>query len=112
MKDRMKRLAVKPILVCFILITGVSACKKTPEVTSAPQNSFQLILSEESKGNWEGDTTYWRIEGDTLIGEVTPEHPLTANTFFILKNELEDFELKAEFRVSESGNSGINYRSS
>ena len=109
----MKRLKVELILVCFIFIIGVSACRKAPEATSSLlQDSFKVILSEEKIDNWEGDTTYWRIEGDTLIGEVTPEHPLTANTFFILKTELKDFELKAEFRVSEFGNSGINYRSS
>jgi hypothetical protein len=109
----MKKLIVRFSSVCFIFTIGVSACKKAAEATSsASQDPFEVILGNGKTDNWEGDTTYWRVEGDTLIGEVTPEHPLTANTFFILKNELEDFELKAEFRVSENGNSGINYRSS
>lgn len=108
----MKKLNVRSIPACFVFMIAF-ACKKAPETTSSvPRDVFEVILNEQSINNWEGDTTYWRIEGDTLIGEVTPEHPLITNTFFILKNELDDFELKAEFRVSESGNSGINYRSS
>jgi hypothetical protein len=46
------------------------------------------------------------------VGEVTPTTLLKKNTFIIWQGgELGDFELKAEFRITKDGNSGINYRS-
>jgi len=47
-----------------------------------------------------------------LIGEITPETLLKANTFIIYEDEQpSDFELKLDFKISENGNSGVNYRS-
>lgn len=46
-----------------------------------------------------------------LIGEVTPETLLKKNSFIIWRDGvLADLELKLEYRVSDKGNSGINYR--
>ena len=47
-----------------------------------------------------------------LVGEVTPATLLKQNSFIIWRGgTTRDFELKLEYRVSERGNSGINYRS-
>ena len=60
----------------------------------------------------EGDAKYWRVENGVLVGEVTPETILKNNSFIIYKLEKpENFELKLEYRISDFGNSGINYRS-
>jgi Domain of Unknown Function (DUF1080) len=62
--------------------------------------------------NWDGDPTYWRVENNELIGEVTADKLLKQNSFIIWRGGTpKDFELKAEFRISAQGNSGINYRS-
>jgi len=62
--------------------------------------------------DWEGDPTYWRAEDGVLVGEVRPDTLLKKNSFIIWRGgELADFELKLEYRVSDHGNSGINYRS-
>jgi hypothetical protein len=61
--------------------------------------------------NWDGDTTLWKAEGDSLVGITTAEKPLTQNTFVIWRGgEPADFELKVEYRMS-STNSGIQFRS-
>jgi hypothetical protein len=75
------------------------------------QVGFESIFDGTSLRDWSGDATYWRVENGSIIGEITPETLLETNTFLIYKNELSDFELKTEFRISEGGNSGINYRS-
>jgi len=76
------------------------------------QNDFKPIFNGENLTDWDGDPTYWRVENGNLVGEITPETLLKTNTFIIYKDgSLSDFELKAEFRISENGNSGINYRS-
>ncbi|SMD43310.1 protein of unknown function [Aquiflexum balticum DSM 16537] len=73
---------------------------------------FISIFNGQSLDGWEGDTVYWRVENGILTGEITPETILNNNTFLIWEGgELADFELKLEFKISESGNSGINYRS-
>ncbi len=75
------------------------------------QTDFQLIFDGKTLKGWEGDPTYWSVQDAAIVGEITPETKLEANTFLIYKEELADFELKAEFRISENGNSGIQYRS-
>ena len=75
------------------------------------QNDFKSIFDGKTLEGWEGDPTYWTVSDGAIVGTITPETLLKANTFLIWKGEVADFELKAEFRISESGNSGINYRS-
>jgi hypothetical protein len=73
---------------------------------------FVEIFDGSSLTNWDGDTTYWRVENGTLTGEVTENNLLNHNSFIIWQGgEPANFELKGEYRISENGNSGINYRS-
>ena len=77
-----------------------------------PGDGFVAIFDGTLK-DWDGDPVYWRVENQTLIGEVRPDTLLKRNTFIIWRGgEVADFELKLEYRVSADGNSGINYRSS
>lgn len=76
------------------------------------KDGFVQIFDGKTLNHWEGDPTYWRVENGNLVGEVTPETLLDNNTFIIWNGgQPEDFELKLEYRISENGNSGINYRS-
>jgi len=76
------------------------------------KDDFVQIFDGKTLNNWIGDTTYWSVENGNLVGQVTPTTLLKTNTFIIWQGgEPKDFELKTEFRISESGNSGINYRS-
>ncbi len=86
-------------------------CLVLSPLAAEPEAGFESIFDGTLK-QWEGDPTYWRAENGVLIGEVTPETLLKKNSFIIWRGgELADFELKLEYRVSEKGNSGINYRS-
>jgi Domain of Unknown Function (DUF1080) len=76
------------------------------------KDGFIQIFDGETFKGWQGDTTIWRIEEGTLIGEVTVTTALKANTFLLWTGgQTYDFQLKLEFRISREGNSGINYRS-
>ncbi|MFY0256252.1 DUF1080 domain-containing protein [Chitinophaga sp. 30R24] len=73
---------------------------------------YVRIFNGKNLQGWEGDSIHWRVENGNLVGEVTPETLLKTNTFLIWKGGLPDnFELTCEFRITQSGNSGINYRS-
>ncbi|MDZ7690848.1 MAG: DUF1080 domain-containing protein [Balneolaceae bacterium] len=88
-------------------------CSSPKENSATQEDGFRQIFDGETLDGWGGDSTYWRVEdGITLVGEVTPETILDRNSFIIWQGEMPtDFELKAEYRITANGNSGINYRS-
>ena len=104
----------------LVILFVVGGCKRSEEVAqttepsadSATGDGFVQIFDGQSLDGWVGDTTYWRAEGGSLIGEVTPTTLLKSNTFIVWQGGTPgDFELKLEFRIAEAGNSGVNYRS-
>lgn len=95
------------------LTSVASAAQQTyPEPAGADLAGFVPIFDGQSLKEWDADPKYWRVENGTLVGEVTPATLLKANSFAIWRGGAPaDFELKVEYRVSDKGNSGINYRS-
>lgn len=70
------------------------------------------IFDGKTLNGWEGDANYWRVENGCLVGEIKPDKPLKTNSFIVWQGgQPGDFELTLQFRISEKGNSGINYRS-
>lgn len=87
------------------------SCYVTPAQHS--EDGFKKVFDGTSLNGWKGDTKIWTVQDNSIIGETTAENPIKSNTFLIYdKEQPGDFELVAEFRISESGNSGIQYRSS
>lgn len=119
MKSSLQKNDMRMIPVCFILATIMAgACKKPAEdvqqisADTIADDGFVQIFDGKTLANWVGDTTYWHVKDGSLVGEVTPSTLLKTNTFIVWQGGTPgDFELKAEFRIAESGNSGINYRS-
>lgn len=112
--------SIKNVLpACFIFfLILVSGCKKPAEdsqqvsTDSIEEDGFVQIFDGKTLTNWKGDSTYWHVEDGSLVGEVTPTTLLKTNTFIVWQGGTPgDFELKADFRIAEAGNSGINYRS-
>lgn len=100
----------------FILaIISFTACaqEKTSEASQEEEDDgFVSIFNGKSMDGWEGDTDIWRVEDGLLIGELTTDTDLKSNTFLVWTGgEPSDFELKVDFKITEDGNSGINYRS-
>ncbi len=94
--------------VLAVLFLGMTSCvgqKKS-------KDGFVSIFDGKTLKDWKGDPTYWRVEDGTLTGEITPSTLLKTNSFIIWQGgQPGDFELKGEFKITEAGNSGINYRS-
>jgi hypothetical protein len=83
-----------------------------PEVLTGDEAGFQTIFDGKTLAGWEGNPTYWRAENGMLVGEITPATVIKSNTFIIWRGGTPaDFELKLDYRITEAGNSGINYRS-
>ena len=108
------------IIWSVFLILGFHSCKdKKHQITVVDsgiihqeEEGFVQIFDGATLQGWEGDPAYWHASNGVLTGEVTPETLLESNTFIIWQGgRPADFELKLDFRIAESGNSGINYRS-
>lgn len=101
--------------VAVAALAGVlahAAGQQTYPVAPAGETGFERIFDGATLTGWEGDPKYWRVENGALVGEVTSDTLLKQNSFIIWRGGVtKDFELKVEFRVSERGNSGVNYRS-
>ena len=96
--------------VGFLLLISISlnSCK----TININKDGFYPIFNGKNLEGWSGDNTYWSVKEGILVGEVTPENLLKQNSFIIYEKEQpENFELKLDYRVSELGNSGVNYRS-
>lgn len=75
-------------------------------------SGFEPLFDGKSLAGWEGEPGYWHVEDGTIVGETTAAKPLKQNTFLLWRGGgVRDFELKAEFRLTPSANSGIQYRS-
>jgi len=118
MKKYSKRYRQVTCIIAIVLM--LTSCQEKPKekVTDTAQEEvvqdegFVSIFDGKTLNNWDGDPSYWSVENGNLVGEITPETLLSANTFIIYKGgNPANFELKAEFKISENGNSGINYRS-
>lgn len=83
-----------------------------PEMLSGDEPGFQPIFDGKSLNGWEGDPKYWSVSNGAIVGRITPETVIKSNTFLIWRGGSPgNFELKVDYRISASGNSGINYRS-
>jgi len=88
----------------------------TPPIRPAPlamadHAGFQSIFDGSSLKGWDGDPAFWRVAGGALVGQSSPQNPVTQNTFLIWRGGAPtDFELKVEYRLSAT-NSGVQIRS-
>ncbi|HVU38709.1 MAG TPA: DUF1080 domain-containing protein [Opitutales bacterium] len=83
-----------------------------PVSAGADDAGFTPIFDGKTLNGWEGDKVHWRVEDGCIVGEITANTTIRVNTFLIWRGGApKDFELKVEYRISDHGNSGVNYRS-
>lgn len=107
------------VLSALLFFTGCNnssdADSKASDVSGIQhdtESGFVTIFDGKSLDGWEGAEGHWRVEDGQIVGSVTEEKPLKANTFLIWRDgEPVDFELKLDFKITETGNSGVQYRS-
>jgi hypothetical protein len=101
----------KPLFIKLIILSLFSY-QASGQQSPQKGKGFVKIFDGKTLKGWEGDPKYWRVENGALVGEVTPETIVKRNSFIIWRGgEVADFELTVKYRISDKGNSGINYRS-
>jgi len=97
-------LCIPPFAWVFTLATALAA-----------EPGFEPIFDGRTLEGWETpDPSYWRVEEGAITGEITADHPCTANQYLVWKGgELADFELKLRSRLRGEGgiNNGFQFRS-
>ena len=98
---------IVPAVALAVVSSGFSLL---PEKVS--EDGFVSIFDGKTLDGWEGNMDLWRAEDGSIVGETTPDIKIQRNTFLIWKGgDVSDFELKADVRITATGNSGIQYRS-
>jgi opacity protein-like surface antigen len=101
--------------VCAADAAPVAAAAKPPLLPGPiveDEAGFKPIFDGRSLHGWDGDPRLWRAENGTIVGEFTEQNAQKEETFLIWRGgEPQDFELKGDYRVSDLGNSGFEYRS-
>src|SRR5262245_5739458 len=132
MENHMKKLiAISVVLFSAVLLTFAAIAQQGPPpqggqggpprgggmrtgiepMAADDRAGFEAIFDGKTLKGWDGDPQFWRVEGETIIGESTAEKPVKLNTFLIWRGgQPKDFELKLEYRMN-STNSGVQYRS-
>ena len=78
----------------------------------AIEEGFKPIFNGKDLGGWDGKPGAWRVEDGALTAESTPQNPCVAAHYLVWRGgQPSDFELRADFRLSGAGNSGIQLRS-
>ena len=95
-----------------IYVTAVVAAPGRRAPTPDDNAGFVPLFDGKTLNHWDGEPGFWRAENGAIVGETTAEKRLKLNTFIIWRGgTTADFEFKAEFRVTEPANSGVQYRS-
>jgi hypothetical protein len=100
-------------IIVTLGITLSLSCESASSNKPLPNSAvFITIFDGKTFNGWKADTSVWHIENGCFVGEVTPSKQIQTNSFLIYtKSQAGDFEFKAQFKISNGGNSGVNYRS-
>ncbi|MBQ9432020.1 MAG: DUF1080 domain-containing protein [Kiritimatiellae bacterium] len=100
------------------LVTLPELREKLPALKSAVHDrmaelgeGFHAIFNGRDMEGWEAADDFWFVRNGILTGESSEGHLCKPNHHIKWKNTLADFDLIAEFRISEKANSGIQLRS-
>ena len=78
----------------------------------AARGGEQSLFNGKDLDGWDGKPGWWHVEDGALTVESTPEKPCKKCNYLIWKGgEPADFEITADFKLSEKSNSGIQIRS-
>jgi len=101
-------------LFAFAVVTasfGALSCSADKGDPGADAIKGEAIFNGEDLSGWDGAADIWSVVNGVITGVTTDAEPLEYNQFLIFKGEeVEDFKLSAELRLTGNNNSGIQYR--
>jgi len=106
---RLTRLAAVVALGMVVVLAAPAARAAETET----EEGFERLFNGKDLTGWDGHKELWSVtEGGAIRGETTPQKRAPGNTFLIWQGgKLKDFVLRLKFRVGNSNNSGVQFRS-
>ena len=98
--------------IAYVLVIGmVIALGAGPAWAAEAEEGFVSLFDGKSLDGWDGHPDLWSVKDGVIRGETTAEKKAPGNTFLVCKGKMKDFVLKLKFRVGNSNNSGVQFRS-
>ena len=101
-------------LFCFCFLSVLPPALIAQISEEEKEEGFVSLFNGNDLNGWEGSADIWRVEKGAIVGQTTAEGPanITYNQFLVWKGgEVGDFVLRFDIKLSEAGNSGMQYRS-
>ena len=93
------------------LVRILNTLEKRGSVPGAESVLFRPIFNGRDLAGWSQQDGYFSVQGGVITGESTADRLCKPNHHLVYTaEELADFELRAEFRLSKGANSGIQLR--
>ncbi|HMJ88936.1 MAG TPA: DUF1080 domain-containing protein [Candidatus Acidoferrum sp.] len=80
----------------------------------AQEAGFKSLFNGKDLTGWDGNPALWSVKDGAITGVTgtNAENKISHNTFLVYTNgDVDDFELRFSYKITESGNSGVQYRS-
>ncbi len=107
MMDWKRLIVALAAAVCIAAVPAAADCGSCGD-----EDGFVSLFNGKDLTGWEGHPDLWEVKDGVIHGQTTPEKKAPGNTFLIAKDaKLKDFILKLKFRVGNSNNSGVQFRS-
>ena len=84
----------------------------TTQFLGAQDNPTQNLFDGKTLKGWKGNPAVWSVEDGAITASIEEGKTLTQNEFLFFKDEVSDFDLKLDYRITgPTANSGIQIRS-
>jgi hypothetical protein len=83
-------------------------------ICGGASSGFKPLFNGKDLEGWEGNPKLWSVEEGVITGRTgtNEDNKITHNTFLVYTNEpVDNFELRFSYKISKTGNSGVQYRS-
>lgn len=88
------------------LLFAVSAMAQNPE------EGFVSLFNGKDLTGWSGDQRLWSVENGEIVGQTDADaKKIVKNTFLVSDKSFANFVLRFDFKITNPGNSGLQYRS-
>ena len=99
---------------CFVLSALLPSAALSQISDQERADGFVSVFNGKDLTEWEGNPAIWKVENGAIVGVTAAEGPakLTYNQFIVWKGgEVSDFILRFDIKLTNPGNSGMQYRS-
>jgi hypothetical protein len=97
------------------ILLGLTAAAVIASVSfAADEVGFKPLFNGKDLAGWDGNTALWSVQDGAITGQTgtNADNKISHNTFLVYTNaDVDDFELRFSYKITEKGNSGVQYRS-